>query len=247
MILLCMTLGAGAAQARAPCAMPAELVTPASPMPNVAAAMTRHRPVEVLAIGSGSTVGESGGSSGPAFAANTPGASFPYRMIGSLQEMRPQDPFHLTVKGGRNLSAEAMLPVLRDELAGHHYDLVLWQTGTVEAVRGTRPDSLSGVLQEGVEAAHDKHADVILIEPQFSRFLRANVDLSPYQAVMRQIAGSSGANLFHRFDLTQQWANDDQVDVEHAPHDRRDAEIGTLNACLGQALARFVLAGAAEH
>ena len=50
------------------------------------------------------------------------------------------------------MTADAMLPILQRELAAHHYDLVLWQTGTVEAVQGLRPDALRGVLQEGADA-----------------------------------------------------------------------------------------------
>ena len=56
---------------------------------------------------------------------------------------------------------------------------MLWQTGTVEAVQGLRPDVLRGVLQDGADAAEDAHADLVLIDPQFSRFLRANADLEP--------------------------------------------------------------------
>jgi hypothetical protein len=140
-----------------------------------------------------------------------------------------------------------MLPILRDELTTHHYDLVLWQTGTVEAVHGLRPDILHGVLQDGADAVASAHADLVLIDPQFSRFLRANADLNPYETVLEQMADSLAVTLFHRFDLTQGWVNSGQVDLERVDRDKRDTTIALLNDCLGQALARYVLAGAAEH
>jgi hypothetical protein len=161
--------------------------------------------------------------------------------------MRPLPRFDLTVKGGRNMSADTMLSILREELTAHHYDLVLWQTGTVEAVLGQRPDALRSVLEEGAEAVAKAGADLVLIDPQFSRFLRANADLSPYETVLQQMTTSPGVTLFHRFDLTQEWVTEGQVDLERVSRDQRDATVALLNNCLGQALAQYVLAGAVEH
>jgi acyl-CoA thioesterase-1 len=229
------------------CDMPTEYTTPSAPLPRVAAALSSSGRLAILALGSGSTVGDSGGSGGPALMYHAPEASFPYRMTEALRAMRPSLHFDLTVKGGRSMTADTMLPILVQELAAHHYDLVLWQTGTVEAVHGQRPDSLRTVLQDGVDAIAKAQADLVLIDPQFSRFLRANADLSPYETLLQQMTTTTGVTLFHRFDLTQGWVNEGQVDLERVSKDQRDATIALLNTCLGQALARYILTGAAEH
>jgi hypothetical protein len=253
-LLLALTLGtpAWAQAAKAvddalPCEIPQDLVTPPAPLTHVAAALAANETVEILALGSGSTVGETGKGAGPAYSYHTPGNSFPYRMIEALQTMRPSARFRLTVKGARNMTAETMAAMLRKELEAHHYTLVLWQTGTVEAVRGLRPDFFRSVLQEGVDVAVQANADMVLIDPQFSRFLRANTDMGPYEGVLEQVAGLPGVSLFHRFDLTQSWVDEGQVDLERVSRDQRDKTIKLLNTCLGQALARYVLAGAGEH
>lgn len=168
-------------------------------------------------------------------------------MIEALQAMRPSARFHLTVKGARGMTAETMAAILRKALAARHYTLVLWQTGTVEAVRGLRPDFFHSVLQDGVDAAVQANADLVLVDPQFSRFLRANTDMGPYEGVLEQVAGLPGVSLFRRFDLTQGWVDDGQVDLERVSRDQRDRTIGLLNTCLGHALARYVLAGAEER
>lgn len=229
------------------CAMPADLTAPSEPLTRVAAALNTKGGLNILALGSGSTVGDSGGSNGPAVNYQAREASFPYRMVDALRTMRPALRFNLTVAGGRSMTADAMLPILKRELAAHHYDLVLWQTGTVEAVQGLRPDALRGVLQEGADVAEEARADLVLIDPQFSRFLRANADLSPYETVLVQMTNTPAVTLFHRFDLTQGWVNSGQVDLERVSRDMRDKTIVALNDCLGEALARYVLAGAAEH
>ncbi len=228
------------------CDMPSDLTVPSAPLARVAAAVAKGG-VDILALGSGSTVGDSGASAGPALAYQAHERSFPYRMLEALRAMRPAVRFDLTVAGGRSMTADAMLPILRQQLAAHHYDLVLWQTGTVEAVQGLRPDALHSVLEDGAAAVDEAHADLVLIDPQFSRFLRANADLSPYETVLAQMSSMPAVTLFHRFDLTQGWVNAGQVDLERVSREMRDQTIAALNDCLGQALARYVLAGAAER
>jgi acyl-CoA thioesterase-1 len=228
------------------CDMPPELIAPANSLPHVATGLAKGN-VNILALGSGSTVGDASGAGGPALAFHAPDASFPHRMVEALQAYRPGVQFAISVQGGRNMTAEAMLPMLRQELAAHRYDLVLWQTGTVEAVHGLRTDGLRDVLEDGSDLAAAAGVDLILIDPQFSRFLRANADVSPYETVLQQVSGAPGASLFRRYDLTQLWVDNGQIDLERVGRDERDKTIELLNTCLGEALARFVLAGAAAH
>ena len=253
LLLACLLLslaGLGPAWSQAEvgpaCAIPVDLVTPSAPLTRVTAALATKGGLDILALGSGSTVGESGGSGGPALTFRTPEHSFPFRMADMLRLMRPKLQFNLTVKGGRNMTADLMLPILREELAAHHYDLVLWQTGTVEAVHGLRPDSLRGVLEDGANAAETANTDLVLIDPQFSRFLRANADLGPYETVLDQITNMSSVTLFHRFDLTQGWVSSGRVDLERVSREQRDKTVALLNDCLGKALARYVLSGTNE-
>jgi acyl-CoA thioesterase-1 len=219
------------------CEAAGDFIQPDEPLPHVRAALDRHGPVAVLAIGSGTTVGEVNGS---------PGASFPYRMVDALRTARPGIAFDLTVRGGRNMTAEGMLELLERELSHRHFELVLWQTGTVEAVRGLRPDAMQEVLQQGAEAVAAAGGDVVLIDSQFSRFLRANTDLDPYQSAMQQVAALPGVVLFHRFELMRGWANEGRIDLERVRKPDREKAVTLLNTCLGEALASFVLDGAAQ-
>jgi acyl-CoA thioesterase I len=228
-----------------PCETPAEFTTPSSPLPAVAKALNDKRPVEILALGSGSTVGDTSPNSGPAFAAvKTPGKSFPYRMVDALRALRPDAQFNLTLAGGRNMTADAMVPLLQEQLTNHRFDLVIWQTGTVEAVRGLRPDTLREMLELGIANAADKHADIVLVDSQFSRFMRANIDLDPYEWVMGKTADNAGVDMFHRLDLTQAWVDSGEVDLERVGRDQRDKTVALLNTCLGHALAEYVINGA---
>jgi hypothetical protein len=222
--------------APAACAASDDFTTPEQRLGQVAAAIAAGGPVDVLAVGSATTVGAELGADHE--------SAFPYRMIAALHAALPNVAFALTLRGGRGMTAEDMLPLLDAALAGHRYQLVIWQTGTVEAVRGVPPDGMVAALQEGIGHAADAGADVILIDPQFSRFLRSNADLDPYESALQQIAVMPGVVLFRRFDLMRNWVDDGVIDLERAPPPDRARMMTLLNNCLGETLARFVLNGA---
>ncbi|MGA3403020.1 MAG: hypothetical protein ABSC95_27735 [Acetobacteraceae bacterium] len=223
-------------QAPAACAASEAFTTPEESLAQVAAAIAAGGPVNILAVGSATTVGDQLGTDH-----NT---AFPFRMVEALHAALPKVAFALTLRGGRGMTAEDMLPLLEAALVGQHYQLVIWQTGTVEAVRGMRPDGMVAALQEGVDRARDAGADVVLIDPQFSRFLRANADLDPYEAALQQVSAMPNVVLFRRFDVMRGWAEDGGIDLERARQADRVRMMALLNTCLGETLARFVLNGA---
>jgi acyl-CoA thioesterase I len=224
------------------CGIPDEFVTTDTPMDEFAAAIATGHPVPILAVGSATTVGAVSISEGKPTAAE--GGAYPEQMLRALNAMMPKVQFVLAVRGGRGMTAEAQLTQIQDALKQQHYPLVLWQTGTVEAVRGLRPDTLLDVLHDGADEILNAGGNVVLIDPQFSRFLRANTDVDAYRDVMRQTATEPGVALFRRFDLMQTWADDGSIDLERTPKADRDKALDRLNTCLGQALAKFVLSGA---
>ena len=226
----------------AACGAPEDFTTSDEPLGQLSAAIAAGGPVSILALGSATTVGAARADGSPT--ATTHGASFPWYMVAALHAALPKVTFQLTVRGGRGMTAEDMLPLLNAALQQQTYKLVLWQTGTVEAVRGLRPDGMLEVLHAGVAKVREAGGDVVLVDPQFSRFLRANTDLDPYAGVLQQVATMPGVVLFHRFDLMRTWANDGRIDLERTPKADRDKALDALNGCLGEALARFVLSAA---
>ena len=57
----------------------------------------------------------------------------------------------------------------------------------------------------------------MLIDPQFSRFLRANANVDAYLDALRLVAAAHQVPLLRRWDLMRYWAETEQVDVERAP------------------------------
>jgi hypothetical protein len=214
-----------------PAACPADPpgLVPDEPLAALAAALRPGGKVEILAIGSASTVAEDG---------------YPLAMLAALQAARPGVTFHLTRKGGRGEDAAAGLRRLTRGLAATPVTLVLWQVGTVDAVRGLRPDDLAETVDAGAARVRRHGADLVLIDPQFSRFLRANVDLEPYEIALQMAAAEPGVALFPRHAVMQAWAQEDGLDPERAGEAEAATTATLLRHCLGAALARFLLAGA---
>lgn len=241
-ILLCALIApASLSRAGEPggvCGAPQEFVTASASFTELGAALATKAPVDVLAIGSATTVG-SVTSTGEQSASQ--GGAFPWHLVRALHAALPAIEFRLTVRGGRGMTAEDMLPLIDSALKQRHYPLVLWQTGTVEAVRGLQPGGMLDVLHTGADRVRAAGGDLVLIDPQFSRFLRANTDLDPYENVMQQVATMPGVALFRRFELMRTWANDGRIDLERTAKAERDKVLDELNTCLGKALARFVL------
>ena len=252
---------ADAAPARTACGAPDDLAGSVAFLPKVAEAAVPGGHLRVLAVGSATMFGPEASLSPGTLASQalsnstTPSVpptqpieqasdkSFPRQMAKALQDAVPKLDVQVVVRGGRGMSATDMLAQLKKELDASRYQLVLWQTGTVEAVRNTPPGEFAQVLSSGAEAVEAAGANLVLIDPQYSRFLQTNSNLDPYTQALQQTASMPGTLLFRRFDLMRNWANDGQIDLERTPKNDRRRVGELLHACLGSQLARLILAG----
>ena len=245
-----------------PCPASDDLIGTTATLPEVARAMVPGGVLRVLAIGSatlfgpeaslspGTVTSQAATGSGPVVLppstpiTNAPSErGFPRQMAKALEAAVPKLQIQIDVRGGRGMSASDMLALLRKEIEAGKYQLVLWQTGTVEAVRNSPPGEFASVLASGVETVEAAGANLVLIDPQYSRFLQTNSNLEPYIQALQQTASMPGVALFHRFDLMRSWASEGQIDLERTPKVDRKRVGEALHACLGLHLAHLVLAG----
>jgi acyl-CoA thioesterase I len=248
------------AHAGDPCDAPAAITDDVAPLIHVAAVLKPGGTLNVLTVGSATVFSPSESLQQPGtHTAQSPGASgpkkdlapatdtaFPLQMARALEAAMPGLTVKVTVRGGRGMQASEMLDIIRNELSTAHYDLVIWQTGTVEAVRNIPVGTFDEVLSDGAATVAAAGADLVLVDPQFSRFLHANSDVDSYAQALQQTAAQPGVVLFHRFGLMQHWSSTGQIDLERTPKPMRMATVEQLHACLGQALAHFVAASAKE-
>ena len=244
-----------------PCPLGDEIAGLSGDLAHVSARLQSTKRLDVLAIGSATMFGPEaslapGTITSQALTAGTSSLTstsivlsqppseraFPLQMAKHLHALLPGLEVLVTVRGGRGLLASEMLDLMRNELVARHYDLVIWQTGTVEAVRNLPPGEFGQTLSDGAQSVLDTGADLVLVDPQYSRFLQTNSNLDPYFQALQQVAAMPGVVLFRRFDLMRGWANDGAIDLERTSRSDREKAVGTLHACLGRHLARLVAA-----
>jgi hypothetical protein len=217
------------------CAAPAEFTLASGALPRTAEAITARQALKVLILGTGSST--NGGTS-------TPAASYPQRLQKDLAAAFPGLAVTVETRGGRGLTAAMMLPMLTEALARMRPDLVIWQSGTVDAVRGLDPDGYGSAIGEGIEKALAARADMVLMDMQFSRFSRATVNYGPFRQVLDGTAlANPGVIAFPRYELMRYWAASGQIDVERAPRPEWQAQTDVLHACLARKLAELIRDG----
>lgn len=154
-------------------------------------------PITVLAIGSSSTAG---------VGASSPAHTYPALLAAYLTARLPDVPVTVINRGiGGEVSANtaARLPREVDKYAP---DLVIWQVGTNDAVRGVGLTSMETTIEEGVAMLRARGLDVVLMDPQLFPKVEGS---EPYEAVVDEVSRLGEATdvpVLHRFEAMQRWA-----------------------------------------
>jgi hypothetical protein len=234
--VLGLTLLAGllaAAPARAEdaprsCDVPAYLLTSESALPKVAEAVKSRRPLDILVIGSRSST------------INTPdGTAYPGRLQVALQEKLPSITVNVSVELQVKKTAEEVAAGFVKLLEVKKPTLVVWQTGTVDAMRSIDPDDFRGAVDEGVVALQKAGADVVLLNLQYSPRTETMISAPPYLDNMRVVAQQHDVPLFDRFAIMRHWQESGDFDLFSASHGVDLAR--RVHDCLGRALSQFVV------
>jgi len=234
--LLGLTLLAGlltAAPARAEdappsCEVPAYLLTSESTLPKVADAVKSGRPLDILVIGSrSSTINTSDGS------------AYPGRLQAMLRERLPSVTVNVSVELEVKKTAEEVASGLVKLVEAKKPTLVIWQTGTVDAMRSIDPDDFRGAVDEGVAALQNAGTDVVLMNLQYSPRTETMISVPPYLDNMRVVAQQHDVPLFDRFAIMRYWNEQGDFDLFSASHGIELAK--RVHDCLGRALSKFVV------
>ncbi|WP_052214343.1 SGNH/GDSL hydrolase family protein [Belnapia sp. F-4-1] len=218
------------------CDAPLDLLAANAALPATARAATGGS-LRILVVGSASVLGP--GTSGPS-------AAWPARLEALIRARVPQIRLEMVTRGARGLTTAETGAMIAAELAREPFNLVLWQAGTAEAVRGLDLDEMVEELNEGLGRIVAAGADAVLMDQQFSRFIRANANVDAYRDALRLTAAAHGVPVLRRWDLMQAWAEADIVDIERAGRHEKVAATDKLNDCLAQAMQALIRDGVAE-
>lgn len=218
------------------CDLPADLLQASTALPATARAGSAGR-LRILVVGGASVLGP--GTSKPA-------AAWPARLETLIRTRNPQLKLEMVTRGARGLTTAETADIIASELRSDPPHLVLWQAGTAEAVRGLDLDEMVEALTNGLTMVISAGVDAVVMDQQFSRFLRANANVDAYRDALRLAAAAHGVPVLRRWDLMRHWADNDQIDLERAARSERTAMTDLLNDCLAQAMGVLLRDGVAE-
>jgi hypothetical protein len=167
------------------------------------------------------------------------GSAYPGRLQAVLREKLPSVAVTVSVELQFKKTAEEVAGILVKLLEGKKPTLVIWQTGTVDAIRSVDPDDFRGAVDDGVAALQNAGADVVLLNPQYSPRTETMISAAPYLDNMRVVAQERDVPLFDRFAVMTQWNDSGDLDLFSAS---RGFELAKrVHDCLGRALSQFVI------
>lgn len=216
------------------CEVPADLLSVGdSTLERVARAVKDDKKLDVLVVGSGSSS-----------LASLDGASiaYPARLEASLREKLPGVAVTVTTHLQPKRTAEEVAEALPALITDRKPNLLVWQTGTVDAIRGIHSDDFRNALDEGITATKAAGTDAVLMNLQYSPRMETMLPTSPYLDNIRAVAQQQDVPLFDRYSIMQNWNETGAFDLSNSS--RSFVLAKGVHDCLGRALADLVIAAA---
>lgn len=213
------------------CAVVANLAVADYPLPRAAAAAkTSELRILVMGAGSSSLAGPNGTDLG-----------YPARLQEALAKRLPDVKTKVVTNVKSRRSAAEMEETFEKILMEEKPALVIWQSGTVDAISGVDPEDYRTTLDEGVDALQAGGADVILMNMQYSPRTESMIAIQAYADSMRLVSQQREVPLLDRFAIMRQWSELGTFDLYAAT--RRMETAARIHDCIGQLLADLVKDG----
>lgn len=227
-ILVCTAVAP--AEPQDACPVPGYLLFGDAPLERVAAAANKEKKLKVVVIGTASAMlpGPDGAS-----------VAFPARLEAALKKRLPKLDISLVTLTKPRQTAAEMSDSIEKLIVDEKPNLVVWQTGTYDALKGVDPEEFRSSISDGVEALHTRGADVVLVNMQYSPRTESMIALGAYLDNMRWVAREREVPLFDRNAIMRHWNDVGAIDLYAATKDVSTAK--KVHDCIGRALAAMII------
>jgi hypothetical protein len=226
-ITILLTGGAAAQRADA-CDVPGYLLFGENELPHVAQAVKDQQKLDIAIVGTGSST-----------LAGPEGKAYPARLEAALKARLPNIDVHVTTHAAVRQSAADMWPEVKKVLYEQKPTLIVWQTGTVDAMRAVEPDEFGSVLNHAVEKIQAAGTDVILMNMQYSPRTETMIAVGPYAENMRWVSQQRSVPLFDRLGIMRHWSDTGVFDF-YTPT-KAFVVAQKVHECIGRALATQII------
>lgn len=164
------------------------------PLPRTAAAIARGA-LTIVAFGSSTTEG---------VGASSPANTYPARLELDLARALPGVRVVVINRGQGGEEAEDFARRYGEAIADRP-DLVIFQTGTNDAIRGVPMQRFLELTRAGLDLFRDSGIDVMLMEPQLCRAIDEAPDAPAYIEAVRALGAEYGVPVNRRYELMKGW------------------------------------------
>jgi lysophospholipase L1-like esterase len=195
-----LLLGAAVPAAAAPpelrCTAPDEVTRFKVKLPNTARAIRRGEALVIVAIGSSSTQG---------VGASDQAHTYPARLAEELRQHWPRLAVTVVNKGVGGETAEQMLSRFTRDVLPYRPQLVIWQTGSNQALLSEDVQGYEKTVREGIARLKAVHTDVILMDPQYAPRVLGRPRHKAIVDTLGGVANDLKVGLFRRFAVMRYW------------------------------------------
>src|SRR5262249_44777284 len=142
------------------CAVPASFYDTEPTLPKTAAAIASGQTISIVVLGGASTLG---------YAAGSPDLAWPARFAVALTSRFTAARVTVHTRAVARQTTQEMAARLDRDVLPLKPMLVIWETGTTDAVRGTDLDEFRQTIQAGIDRLRAAGAEVVFMDMQFSR------------------------------------------------------------------------------
>lgn len=215
------------------CPAPDDFLAAEGKLKRVSGAIKGGQPVRIIVVGGPSASGKANSSTAMAF---------PARLAEELRQRLPKVTVEVSTETQTGVVALRRIDTINKRVMPAKPTLVIWQTGTADAIHGSDVDQFSATLSEGIEMLQAAGSDVLLMDPQFSPITAALINFTPYRAQIDQVAMTRRVPVFHRHDLMRFWVEQGLFTFGEASNEKMRAEADAAHVCIGRLLAEMIVA-----
>jgi len=211
---------------------PAARVAPLA-LPHVKDALAGNSELTIVALGSSSTAG---------WHSTSIAQSYPAILQAELSAALPYAHVAVINRGIGGQDAAEMVPRIDTDVLGVRPSLVVWQVGANGAMKDRDPDIFRKLIVEGVQELKGAGIDVVLMDNQRAPAILAAPHHLEIDQAMADVAARTGAGLFDRGALMDQWRSNGHPYEQFISNDGvHHNDLGYH--CVASALASAILEG----
>jgi acyl-CoA thioesterase I len=201
-----------------------------SPLPNVAAALAKHKKIRILAIGASASAGRGARHGG---------------YMGETRQILRQAVKGLDVEMiNRGISGELATQAatrIRNEVALVEPDLVLWQVGTNDALAYVPVDEIRNTVVDTLNWLKEHKIDTVLVGLQYIDRMEQDEHYKNVREMLRKVAADENIMIVRRYEAQRLLSQAAVSGGGLFPDEFQRTEAGYT--CLAQYLARAITVG----